>query len=59
MIEKKEAEMVFNAFMSLYKRVPEWQREVSDFAREHGYVLMPFGTRRHAEPDLWLSLIHI
>ena len=53
MIEKKEAEMVFNAFMSLYKRVPEWQREVSDFAREHGYVLMPFGTRRHAEPDLW------
>ena len=53
MIDKKEAEMVFNAFMSLYKRVPEWQQEVSAFAREHGYVLMPFGTRRHAEPDLW------
>ena len=53
MIEKREAETVYNAFMSMYSRIGVWQAECSDFARQHGYVLMPFGTRRHAEPDLW------
>ncbi len=53
MIEKREAETVYNAFMSMYSRIGAWQAECSDFARQHGYVLMPFGTRRHAEPDLW------
>ena len=53
LIEKSEAEAVFDAFMGIYKRIPVWQREVAEYARQHGYVLMPFGSRRHAEPDLW------
>lgn len=52
-IPKDDAEAVFNAFMALYQRIPAWQRECSDFARANGYVLMPYGSRRHAEPDLW------
>jgi DNA polymerase-1 len=53
MIAKEEAEIVFSAFTNLYKRIPEWQSEVSAFARERGYVEMPFGSRRHAIADLW------
>ena len=53
MIAKEEAEIVFSAFTNLYKRIPEWQSEVASFARERGYVEMPFGSRRHAIADLW------
>lgn len=52
-IAKDEAERMVDALFQLYKRVPIWQRECSEFARKHGYVEMPHGTRRHAEADLW------
>ncbi len=54
-IPKQEAEDLVDALFALYQRVPEWQREVALFAREHGYVEMPFGSRRHAVADLWSS----
>lgn len=52
-IPKQEAEDLVDSLFALYKRIPEWQREVALFAREHGYVEMPFGSRRHAIADLW------
>lgn len=52
-IEKSEAEAVFNAFMGMYKGVAQWQKDCAAFARKHGYVEMPYGTRRHATADLW------
>ncbi|MEN6303764.1 MAG: DNA polymerase [Armatimonadia bacterium] len=52
-ISKDEAEELVDSIFQLYKRIPEWQREVAIFAREHGYVEMPFGSRRHAIEDLW------
>jgi DNA polymerase I-like protein with 3'-5' exonuclease and polymerase domains/5'-3' exonuclease len=52
-IAKADAERILDAFFALYKRVPQWQQEVAVFAREHGYVEMPFGSRRHAIEDLW------
>ncbi len=53
MIAKGEAERMVEALFGLYAEIPVWQRACADYAKEHGYVLMPFGTRRHAEPDLW------
>lgn len=52
-IAKEQAERILDAFFALYRRVPQWQKEVALFAREHGYVEMPFGSRRHAIADLW------
>ena len=54
-IPKEEAEALVEALFALYWSVPGWQREVALFAREHGYVEMPFGSRRHAVADLWSS----
>ena len=53
LVAKGEAERMIEALFQLYPRLPEWQREVAAYAREHGYVLMPFGSRRHAIADLW------
>ena len=53
LVAKGEAERMVEALFQLYPRLPEWQREVAAYAREHGYVEMPFGSRRHAIPDLW------
>lgn len=52
-IPKEDAEQLVDALFRLYRRVPEWQSEVATFARAHGYVEMPFGSRRHAIEDLW------
>jgi DNA polymerase-1 len=41
--------------MSLYKRVPLWQQEVIEFAKEHGYSQTAYGNRRHATKELWSS----
>jgi DNA polymerase-1 len=53
LIPKQEAEKLVEALFTLYARVPAWQREVTTYAKEHGYVEMPYGTRRHAIADLW------
>lgn len=53
MIAKGEAERMVAALFGLYREIPVWQTACADFAREHGYVPLPFGSRRHAEPDLW------
>lgn len=53
LIPLPEAEALVEALFNLYQRIPAWQREVALFAREHGYVEMPFGSRRHAIADLW------
>lgn len=52
-IPKQEAEDLVASLFTLYKRIPEWQKEVALSARERGYVEMPFGSRRHAIADLW------
>lgn len=53
LISKDDAEKVYAAYMELYKGVAQWQKECSVFARKHGYVEMPYNTRRHATADLW------
>jgi DNA polymerase-1 len=52
-IPKELAEQLVAALFARYPRIPAWQREVALFAREHGYVEMPFGSRRHAVADLY------
>lgn len=54
-IPKELAEQLVEALFTRYPRLPAWQKEVALFAREHGYVEMPFGSRRHAIADLWSS----
>lgn len=54
-IPKEDAERVYRAYMDLYPRVEQWQEECAAFARKHGYVEMPYGSRRHAIADLWSS----
>lgn len=48
-----EAEELLAGAMSLYARIPEWQKETAQFMEKNGYTLTAFGTKRHATDDIF------
>lgn len=52
LIPVETAKELMEALFSRYERLPEWKEEVWEFARKHGYVQTPYGTRRHCWPDI-------
>lgn len=55
LIPEHEAKDLIDSSFALYPGVKIWQNETSASAREKGYVTMAYGTRRHAEKELWLD----
>lgn len=55
LIPNELAKELMASTFSLYPRLKPWQDEMIEFARMHGYTQTAYGTRRHAESDLWSS----
>jgi DNA polymerase-1 len=53
LIDEHLAKEIFFEALNLYSGLEPWQRRTAEFARQHGYVQSVYGTRRHAEPNLW------
>jgi DNA polymerase-1 len=53
LISENEAKELIDSTFALYPGVKVWQNNTADFAKEHGYVKMAYGTRRHATTELW------
>ncbi|NCC34553.1 MAG: hypothetical protein EOM24_21435 [Chloroflexia bacterium] len=39
----------------MYPGIPQWQERIKAFAIRNGYVLTAYGTRIHAQKELWSS----
>lgn len=48
-----EAEELLEGAMSLYARIPQWQKETAQFMEKNGFTLTAFGTKRHATEDIF------
>lgn len=53
LIPKELAKELMDQTFALYQRLQPWQQEVCEKARRLGYVETPYGSRRHANKDLW------
>lgn len=49
----EEARQLLDNTFQLYDRIRPWQEETARFMSKHGYTLTAFGTKRHAEQDLF------
>lgn len=52
-IKEKVAQGIMDSTLTLYKGIPEAQQATIEFARSHGYVCTAYGTRRHANEDIF------
>jgi DNA polymerase I-like protein with 3'-5' exonuclease and polymerase domains/5'-3' exonuclease len=48
-----EAKKLLDGTFDLYTRIRPWQAETADFMTKNGFTLTAFGTKRHANPDLF------
>ena len=49
----EEAQELLDGAMSLYARIPQWQKETAQFMEKNGFTLTAFGTKRHATDDIF------
>lgn len=49
----EESKQLLDDTFALYNRIRPWQEETAKFMDTHGYTLTAFGTKRHAEQDLF------
>lgn len=52
-IPKEEAQVLLDDTFQLYDRIRPWQAEQAKFMETHGYTLTAFGTKRHANMDIF------
>lgn len=52
-IKESVAQGIMDSTLTLYKGIPEAQNATIEFARSHGYVCTAYGTRRHANEDIF------
>lgn len=52
-VPQEEAQQLLDDAFGLYQRIRPWQEETAAFMDKHGYTLTAFGTKRHAEADLF------
>jgi DNA polymerase-1 len=55
LIPNELAKELMESTFLLYPRLKPWQNEMIEFAKTYGYTQTAYGTRRHAEADLWSS----
>lgn len=49
----EEADKLLTGTMGLYARIPKWQEETAKFMERNGFTLTAFGTKRHANDDIF------
>lgn len=49
----EEADELLSGAMTLYARIPQWQKETAKFMEKNGFTLTAFGTKRHATEDIF------